>query len=73
MAFIAEEHLVLPPPVVERRRSQSPIHLPRLPKSPDADDATIVTVKGFFYEEIDEKRAIGPLAAFCFMTGFLYV
>ncbi|KAL4078132.1 hypothetical protein V8B97DRAFT_1895139 [Scleroderma yunnanense] len=69
MAFLVEEKLALPPPVLERRRSQSPLNL--RPKSPGADDATIVTVKGFFYEEIDEQRAVGPMAAYCFMTGFL--
>ncbi|KAI6001575.1 hypothetical protein F5J12DRAFT_723440 [Pisolithus orientalis] len=64
-----EGSMVLPAPVVERRRSQSSSH--RRPKSPGADDATIVTVKGFFLEEIDEQRAIVPLVGYCFMTGFL--
>ncbi|KAI6037636.1 hypothetical protein EDC04DRAFT_2133459 [Pisolithus marmoratus] len=64
-----EDRMVLPAPVVERRRSQSSSY--RRPRSPGADDATIVTVKGFFLEEIDEQRATVPLAGYCFMTGFL--
>lgn len=62
-----EGSFVLPPPVLEQRCPRSPSC--RRPKSPS--DPTIVTVKGFFLQEIDEQRAVVPLAGYCFMTGFL--
>ncbi|KAI6131447.1 hypothetical protein EDD16DRAFT_1469738 [Pisolithus croceorrhizus] len=61
--------LVLPRPVIEQSRSRPSSY--RRPKSPVADDPTIAMVKGFFLQEIDERRAVVPLVGYCFMTGFL--
>ncbi|KIK78675.1 hypothetical protein PAXRUDRAFT_834483, partial [Paxillus rubicundulus Ve08.2h10] len=51
----------LPPPVVQRKRS----------RDSGASTAAFVNVKDFLLEEIDHERAIPPLTAYCFMTGFI--
>ncbi|KIJ14513.1 hypothetical protein PAXINDRAFT_176697 [Paxillus involutus ATCC 200175] len=52
---------ILPPPAVQSRRS----------RNSSASTATFVNVKDFLFEEIDPERAIPPLSAYCFMTGFI--
>ncbi|KIK78461.1 hypothetical protein PAXRUDRAFT_16860 [Paxillus rubicundulus Ve08.2h10] len=51
----------LPLPAVQRKRS----------RDSGASTATFVNVKGFLLEEVDHERAITPLTAYCFMTGFI--
>ncbi|KIJ63147.1 hypothetical protein HYDPIDRAFT_29837 [Hydnomerulius pinastri MD-312] len=58
ITLLPDEKAGLPPPVVQRKRFVD-------------DAATIVTVKSFLYEEIDEERVLVPLSAYSFMTGFL--
>ncbi|KAF9226307.1 hypothetical protein BS17DRAFT_538619 [Gyrodon lividus] len=50
----------LPPPAVQRGSRNS-----------GANAATFVNVKKFLLQEIDQERAIPPLSAYCFMTGFV--
>lgn len=30
-------------------------------------------IRGWLMKEVDTKQCTGPLSAFCFMTGFMYV
>ncbi|KAF9235801.1 hypothetical protein BU15DRAFT_50928 [Melanogaster broomeanus] len=52
-----DERDFLPPPAVQRKRPRN--------------STTFDNVKNFVFEEIDHERAVLPLSAYCFMTGFI--
>ena len=58
------------PPSTSATAASSVTHLDPERQDKEAMGAT-TSWKDYFMQEIDSKEATGPLAAFCFMTGYM--